>query len=282
MKKAATKSAVSAKATKAKNKSTGSTTKKQPVRNKTPKVIKGPPTVISLTKIKQWYLPADAESYQVLKKAGVPLLRIHHSFLPTLRLIAKSNNFVGKEVSFEDTIIGPFREMLAETWNRKYGKAIITNKSMTFLATDPEKIVQLKKALPKLEELIHKFFTRWGFKYTPDYSESKGGNRVKFNLNYWFDSNKLPILNLEEKKDEARKIQLKLGFTRLTFLFEPQTNTGKHSNVHLTIESSQGGRWTPVKTTKCLYTEISNVLPLVTALMDVLNLDEHNEDNLAE
>jgi len=256
------------------------------------------PNEIRLTRIKQWYFPVDFETYKTLKKLGVPLLRIHHTFIPTLRLITKSHGIVGKEVPFEEELMDPFVEMLAATWKKKYGKCLISNSEMTFLATDPEKIKAAKEAMPKLEQLLHNFFSRWGFAYTPQYSESASGKRIKFHVDFKFDSNKMPIINLEADEQVLPKVQWKLGRIRISLTFDnPKGKVvyGKSAPgmerppkyiepgyVHFLLELSKGGSWSPYHSAKCNITELSNVLPFVHALMNVPNLDPYNEENSAE
>lgn len=240
----------------------------------------GQQKVINLTRIKQWYIPADNEAYLTLKKHGVPLLKIHQNFLPTLRLLTQKHNIRGRVVDFNQDILDPFLERLGSLWNKKYGKATITNKVMVFQAKD-DKLVEAREAVPKLEERLRQFFDRWGFKFQCEFSEVK--SRLKLHVEYWFDNNKSPVILMDEPEVEQPKVMLKLGFTRLVFAFDQHQNQfGKGPGyVHLTIEVSQGGRWAPLRTSRCTYTELSSVLPLVTALMDIPNKDQHNFDNPA-
>jgi hypothetical protein len=103
---------------------------------------------------------------------------------------------------------------------------------------------------------------------------------------------------LEEAAVDLPKVQWKIGFTRITLSFDnfhsksvslpPQPGQQERGRehkigyVHLLVEVSQGGKYTPIHSTKCTYTELSSVKPLITALMNVPNMDEHNFDNLPE
>jgi hypothetical protein len=264
----------------------------------TKKSIKLEPNEIRMTRIKQWYFPADVESYKILRSMGVPLLKINQTFLPTLRLITKARGISGKEIMFNEELLDPFLNMLATTWKKKYGKCLISSSEMTFIASDPEKLQAAKDAIQKLEALIHTFFSRWGFAYIPQYSESASGKRIKFHVSYKFDDKKMPIINLEAEEMVLPKVHLKLGFVRLTLSFDNPKGKivyGKSAPgaerppkyiepgfVHVTYEISKGGKWEPYHSSKCNITQLSNVLPFVMALMNVPNLDPFNEENSAE
>jgi hypothetical protein len=241
------------------------------------------PVVINVTKIKQWYIVADVQSYAELKKMGVPMLRIHQNFLPTFQLLKKKWNFRIKSQDFEDSILDPFMDKVGETWVRKYGTCTMTSKVLVFQARNPDKIRDAKEAVPKLEEKLLSFFNRWGYKCNFQYSEGRDGLRLKFHVEYWFDNDKMPVLPLETPTEQLKPVVLKIGFTRISLSFDPMNSKDrKIGYVHLKIETSQGGKWQPIHTTKCLPTQFSSVLPMLNALMGVVNLDPHNLDNEAE
>lgn len=231
------------------------------------------PKIIRLTKIKQWWLPVDAESYLTLREAGVPLVRFHVDFLPALSLLTKKHHIKAKEVNFRDEILNPFLELVGTTWNKKpHCRATIGSRIMKFETLRPEAYTKAKESIPKLEDVLVKFFTRWGYNVVPVYSEARG--KCKLSVEYYFDSNRLPVLPLEADVRDLPKIQLKLGFTRLTLTFGEKY-------VDTLIEISQGGVFAPLHSTKCLYSQISSVKPMINALMQVPDRDIHNFDNSA-
>lgn len=239
-------------------------------------------TLIRLTRIKQWYIVADVESYMTLKKLGAPMIRVHQNFLPTLQLLTKKNKVNAVSVDFESEILDPFLEKTAATWTKKYGKCTITSRVMVFQAQDA-RVGDADKAVANLEARLQSFFSRWGYKFSVQYSKNRQGTRLKFHVEYWFDPERMPILPLEVPVEEVPKVQFKIGFTRLTFSFEnPQARSGKAPKVHLLVEVSQGGKFTPIHSTNCLYSQLSSVKPLVNALMNVMSVDIHNLDNEAE
>ncbi len=249
------------------------------------------PTIIRMTKIKQWYVVADAEAYSVLAKAGTPMIRVHQNFLPTLGLMTDKHNIKIKGVDFESEIFEPFLTKTTETWGRKYGKVQVTSKVLVFTAqalkgcTDPlkdENLNSAKSAVDKLQPILTAFFARWGYRCTLQYSEAANGNKIKLHVEYWFDSEKMPVLPLETPVQELKEVCLKLGFARLVLKFDNHQKRDREiAYIHVRFEVSQGGSWVPVHTSKCLATQISDVQPMVQALMGVVNIDPHNQDNEA-
>lgn len=248
------------------------------------------PTIIRLTKIKQWYVVADVETYKVLKDLGTPMIRVHQNFLPTLGLLTSRANVKVKNVDFESEIMDPFLTKTTETWAKKYGKVQMTNRNLVFSAASTSKdgpgadakFKGAKSAVEKLETILATFFARWGYKCQLVYSENKDGTKMKFHVEYWFDSEKTPILPLETPVQELKHVELKFGFARLVLSMDDMTKKGRNQNyIHVRFEVSQGGNWTSVHTSKCLPTQVSSVLPAVGAMMEIVNLDPHNFDNEA-
>jgi hypothetical protein len=253
------------------------------------------PTIFQLTRIKQWYIPADAESYLTLRRAGVALTRFHQDFLPTLKLLTKGKNIRGREVDFHKDIMQPYFDKIGRTWNKKpHCDCTISKKTMVFETLKAEALPIAKASIPKLQDLLTRFFQRWGYRSTFEYSELRG--KCKLNVEYWFDPERQPVVILEDEKEELnKKIQFKLGNLRLTFTFDNfESRTviikgGGRSNedgippkdyqigyVHTLIEISQGGKFTPVQSSRCTWSELSSVKPLIAALMDVPNRQPNN------
>lgn len=229
------------------------------------------PTIIHLTRIKQWYIPADTESYLTLRKAGVPLLRIHRDFLPTVGLLTKGHNIKAKEKVFKTEILDPFLDKVGASWLRKQNRRCeIQAQTMRFEAIKPESFEEAKETIPKLQKVLEDFFTRWGYGFSFDISQAK--TRIRFSVEYWLDAEKLPIIPIEQDVAELPRIQLKLGFTRISMMFGDKY-------VDTLIEVSQGGVFNPLHSSRCLYSQISSVKPLIRALCEVPNRDVHNFDN---
>jgi hypothetical protein len=229
------------------------------------------PTIIRLTRLKQWYIPADTETYLTLRSVGIPLLRIHRDFLPTVGLLTKKHNIKAKEVNFKDKILDPFLDKVGSSWLRKDNRRCeITATTMRFDAVRPESFEEAKETIPKLQKILEDFFARWGYGCRFDLSQVK--TRIRLNVEYWLDPEKLPVIPIEEDVAAIEPIRLKFGFTRISISFGARF-------VDTLIEVSQGGVFKPLHSSRCLYSQISSVKPLIVALCDVLNKDIHNSDN---
>lgn len=221
---------------------------------------------ITLTRIKQWYIPADTESYLALRQLKIPLVRIEQNFLPSVGVLLKRNGFRAKSVDFRTEILEPQLDKWGELWLKRKNRSVsMSTKNLRFETTKAEAHAMAEKAIPNLEEAIMRFFKRWGFSYKIDYSVARG--KIRFNVDYYFDQEKLPLITLEEDEATLPKVELQLGFTRLGFTFGTKY-------IETIVEVSQGGVFTPIHTTKCLYTELSDVRPLLTSLMDAVNQDK--------
>jgi len=141
---------------------------------------------------------------------------------------------------------------------------------MRFDAVKPESIAEAEEVIPKLQQVLEAFFARWGYGVTFELSKVK--TRIRLNVEYWFDNNRMPILEVEQDVAELPRIQLKLGFTRISLSLGQKY-------VDTLIEISQGGVFKPLHSSRCLYSQISSVQPLIKALCSVVNHDVHNFDN---
>ncbi len=248
--------------------------------------------IIRFTKIKQWFIPADADSYKVLRDSGIPLTRLHQDFIPTIRPVLQSRGVRVKQVDFKEEILHPFLDKVGTSWSKKpHTKSLIQARAMLFEVVHADGLVVGRQTAPKLQDVLSKFFSQWGYCMTFEVSESKGKLRIA--VEYWFDPEREPIVVLAEAPEERKPLRLKLGNLRISFVFdefESQTVRVRKAGlsddapardhrigyVHTTIESRQGGQFKSIFSSRCKYSDISNVLPLVAALMDVPN---HNGNN---
>lgn len=228
--------------------------------------------VILFTQIKQWYFPANPETYEVLRSAGFPMIRFHKNLLPTVHLICKPRGIKARLIPFKEEILDPFLDKVGSKWKSKeYRTVSITATTMTFSSS--KELEVSKKAIVNLEAALRRFFTRWGFTFSIDYSELRG--KSKLHVNYKFDSNKLPVIPLVEDLETIPTIRFKMGHIR----FNLQLGT-KYLDFYL--EEKGGNSWTKIKTSRCLYSQIGDIRPMLTALTDFVNKDVHNFDNLNE
>lgn len=231
-------------------------------------------TVIRLTKVKQFYLPVDAESYLVLRNAGIPLTRIHQDILPTIQLLTRQNNIKAKEVSFANEIVTPFLDRVGAEWLKGEHRSVtITAKTMRFETTNSKGLRSAEEAAPKLQACLERFFLRWGFRSTIEQSVHR--NKCLIYVSYWLDANTQPVISLEQAATEIPAVTLTFGFTRLTLKLGPR-------ECHLVVSTSQGGTFVPLHSTRCLYNQISDVRGMLTALLEIPSIDPTNPDNKSD
>lgn len=251
---------------------------------------------LELIKNRQHYIVKDAASYAILKRIGLPLLRIPQDFLPTVEGMLAAHGISHVVQGFAPTVFEPWLERVTRIWAKKYGtsKANGDTKSgsITFIAScrkdlDPttdEKLIQTKVAINKLSDQVTQFFQRWGYRVDVNYSETLGGTKVKLHVEYRFEADRMPVLDLETPVQDLKEYVLQFGFSRVVLQFDNPKEKSKRNDiayVHIRYEVSQGGKWSTINTTRCLPTQISNVLPFVNALAKVRELDIHNSDNEA-
>ena len=177
------------------------------------------PQIIEFVKIKSWYIPADARSYQLLVSVKVPLLKIHQDFIPTLELATKSRGIRARSTPFSDTL-NKFLDKIGSIWISKDGrKCRLTENHSVF--TCKASTVN-RKAISRLEEIFQEFASRWALRYSPVFSES--GKNLKLVLDYKFDPTKNPVIPsvVIEKEPEFEII---LGFTKIKIKFDVQRSS---------------------------------------------------------
>lgn len=254
--------------------------------------------IIKLTRIRQWYIVADADSYLTLKNLGVCMTRFHQDFLPTLKLLTQKHDVRGKEVNFKTEILGPFLDRIGKTWLKKHPSfdCTIDSKTMTFEVRKVDGYDIARKTIPKMEEVLSAFFARWGYRSTFTYSEARG--KCRFAVEYWFDPERQPIVVLaEDVQEKPNKAMLKLGNLRFTITADDPRGSvsllrdksgdvnGKEVNigyVHVKVEISQGGKFEPFQSTRCTYDQISDVRPWIAELMKIPNVNANNFDEKPE
>jgi hypothetical protein len=227
--------------------------------------------IIKLTKIKQWYLVVDAESYKILRDAGAPMVRIHENFLPTIGLLTKRHKIKAQNIPFQDQILNPYLDKIGELWQKKeHRRAIINGSILRFETTHSSILAPAREALAKLEASLRRFFKRWGYSASFDISESRG--KIKLHVIYKYDSERLPIIPLVEDAESLPVIRLNLGFVRVSL------TPGKRE-LETNISIASGTDWKSLHTSRCLYSQVSDVRPFINALMEVVNKDHHNFEN---
>jgi hypothetical protein len=227
--------------------------------------------ICTFTKIKAWYMPVDAETYKLMKAADAPLTRVHENMMPTLLMLLKSRKLRAKAIDFNEALLNPYLDELGRRWQKKpHRKATITSSVLKFETEHASAAELAREAIPKLETSLRRFFQRWGFVAEFQTSEHRG--KIKFHVSYKFDSNKMPIIPLVEEPESLPQIRLNLGYVRLTL-------TLGSKEVETNIALAAGTDWNSIHTSRCLYSQISDVRAMIGALAGIVSKDEHNGDN---
>ncbi len=230
--------------------------------------------VVKLTKIKSYYLPVDAEDYKLLREHGVAAIKIHENLMPTVGIVLKKYDIKPQLVNFVDAILNPYLDRLGETWQSKEHRvATIQKATMKFETTKASIQPQAREALHKLETSLRRFFTRWGFHSVIELSEMRG--KLKLHVQYKFDPERPPVIPLVEDPTSMPSIKLELGFLRLTL-------TPMKREIEINIAAAAGTEWNTIYTSRCLYSQVSDVRPMMSALVNIVNHDQHNADNKAK
>jgi hypothetical protein len=229
-------------------------------------------TTLKLAKMpKGWYVPQDAQSYELLKSNGVPQLLISSWFLPTLRQALKRKKIEVQVDPFQGTLINKI-DKIGSSWNARKGcKASIDLKpnSQSLLELSSPKDEPSRKLIAKIEANLASFFLRWGYSFFSDFNDK--GARLKLSVTFQFKGNVAPMIPTVVKED-VKVLDTVLGFTKLRFsFFEKQTPELRLRNliapaVLLEIFTQIGTEWEVVHTGTFKPAQIADLQPLVATL----------------
>lgn len=234
-------------------------------------------TVIELVKIKSWYIPADAASYQALKEAQVPLLIFHKDFLPTLQLATRRYNIRAKELLWGD-LFSQRMDQIGAQWNSKKTRTCrITDSKLVFTSVAH---ASNRKSFNSLEVCLSKFFARWSFKYYPVFSE--GIDKYKLVVEFKFDPTLLPVIPVVSV-DTKREFEMVLGFTKLklTFYDKPCATLVKSKGmvaplIVLEVFTQTGDTWYPVHTSTVKPSQVGDVAGFMPGFLELFNRGRAN------
>lgn len=234
-------------------------------------------TVIDLVRVKSWYIPGNAESYQALKAASVPLLIFHKEFLPTLQLATKRAGLRARETLWTD-IFAERMDKIGEQWKSvKDRNCKITNQKLVFLCKANEKN---RKSISSLESSLAKFFARWSFSYKPTFSETN--DRYKLVIDFRFDAELQPIVPVVPV-DAKRVYELELGFSKisLTFYDKPSEDVKVRGMIAplvlMEVFTQTGSTWYPVHTSTFKPSQIGDVRSFAPGFAELINRMVSNE-----
>lgn len=229
---------------------------------------------LRLAKIKSWYIPADTNSYQLLRGLKIPLLRVHKDFIPTLFLATKKAGIKPVSVRFPD-ILNAYLDKLGTTWQSKPGRTCRLNESrLTFSAPLTKRN---REAIANLDISLAKFFERWAHQYSPVFSMSD--DRLKLVVDYKFDADREPVIRAVEEV-KPREHVLDLGFTRIQITFHEEGSTRRKAQppmIQTEIFVKGGTKWMLTHTSTCLASEIGDLTQFIHAL-GILHAKREAED----
>ena len=226
------------------------------------------PTTVNLLQVKAWFIPADAESYAILKKAGLPLLKFHGEMLPTIKLATDSRGIVLRAKKFGAYLDSKF-EALGSAWlkNREHGrKCLITEKRLVFSG---DLNTTNKKGICKIDHYLSDLFARWGYAYTSTYSETNA--KLKLVADFYFDPKREPVVPMIDPVNNP-EAEILLGFSKikLTFFTKATDKTKargwKTPIVLLEVFTQTGVEWTAVWSSTFSTTQIGDMNSIIAGI----------------
>jgi hypothetical protein len=197
-------------------------------------------------KIKSWYIPGDSDTYKILRELGIPLLKIHSDFIPTLEIQARPRGIRAK-VSHFTNVRDALLDRLGLAWKKKPGRNCSLNDHRLIFTAKPSD--ESREAFAKVETIFHKFCVRWGHSFDSTFSEAP--TKLKLVMDYKFDPNRNPLITVEDSVTKE-DLELVLGFTKIKLTF--QTKSGEVTRMRgcispvtlLEIFTQAGSAWIPV------------------------------------
>ena len=228
------------------------------------------PQIITLVKIKGWYVPADSSTYKCLKGIGIPLLKIHADFIPTLEMQARPLGIRAK-VTYFTGLRDDMLDKLGSAWKSKPGRNCSLNDHRLVFITKPSDAS--RAAISRVEGIFHKFCVRWGHSFESHFSETP--TKLKLVIDYKFDPRRNPVISIEDQT-QKNEMSLILGFTKITLTFQQKTvDVAKHNRNG---DSDQSRLFNKPITLLQIYTQAANQwLPVHTATFADQNIGDPRE-----
>ena len=142
-------------------------------------------------------------------------------------------------------------DSLSLMWLKKEGrKCKSTDTRLSFTAPVTK---QNKEAVAKLDNLLLTFFARWGFHYSPTYSEKN--KFLKFVVDYSF-AKLTPVIPIVDDAVIPTELDLILGFTKITLTF-------RQKDILLHIGVQAGTTWSRIHSATFLPSQVPDLKPFV-------------------
>jgi hypothetical protein len=240
--------------------------------------------IANIVRIGERFIIADKDSYNLLRASALPATSIPVGMLDSAKTLLAYKGIEFKEQDFDQEFLAPFIKRARASWGAKgdaFTSQVLPN--MLILDAAPAGADAARQMAPKIEAVMAKFFSRWGFRQAFDVSESRG--KVRISVEFLVDPKSRPVLELEKDAKDLQKFEIEFGGFKLSLsMDDPRGRIESRGNgkdvhigyVHVDISIKQGGSFVPYQSGRCTYGEVSSVLPMIAALVQIA---EHQPDN---
>ncbi len=245
--------------------------------------------IANIVRIGERYIVADNDSYNILREASFPATFIPLGMMESARTLLGYKDVQFNEQDFDQEFLLPFIKRARASWGAKSDAfASQFQPGMLLLDAAQSGSEAARLMAPKIESVMARFFSRWGFKHTFEVSESRG--KVRISVEYSADDKARPILELEKDAKDLKKFEIELGGFKIGISMDDprgrieSTSAGKDVHigyVHVDLSIKQGGNFVPYHSGCCTYTEVSSVLPMIEALVKIAEYQPDNFTKLA-
>ncbi len=223
--------------------------------------------VLELVKIKSQYIPADNRTYQWFRSIGFPATRFHEDLIPTIKACAVRKGYPKIHVELFETILDKFMKSIKDFWLKHlYRDFEYTNKRLVFRTTDSKgKKRAVEKSLPRLEEKLRLFFSRWGLHSEFTYSEAR--SKLKLVVDFGIGKN-MPIIQVKSNEVVLEPVSIELGNSKITTKVDDKF-------LYWEVYTKTGLDWVIIYKAKCLLQEVSDPTKFCTSLLLSTNVDQN-------
>jgi hypothetical protein len=243
--------------------------------------------IVNIVRIGERFIVADKNSYDILRASSFPATAIPAAMLESAKTLLTYKGVEFNEQDFEQEFLLPFIKRARASWGAK-GDAFTSQFQAGMLVMDAAQAGAdaARQMAPKVEAVIAKFFSRWGFKHTFEVSESRG--KVRIGVEYSADSKARPVIELERDSKDLQKFEIEFGGFKIGLsMDDPRGRIESNGNgkdvhigyVHVDLSIKQGGTFMPYHSGRCTYGEVSSVLPMIAALVQIA---EHQPNNFTK
>lgn len=240
--------------------------------------------IANIVRIGERFIIADKDSYNLIRASSFPATSIPAGMLDSAKTLLAYKGIEFKEQDFDHEFLLPFIKRARASWGAK-SDAFTSQFQAGMLIMDAASAgaESARQMAPKIEAVMAKFFTRWGFKHTFEVSESRG--KVRISVEYSVDPKARPVIELEKDARDLKKFEIEFGGFKIGLsMDDPRGRIESNGNgkdvhigyVHVDIALKQGGTFIPYQSGRCTYGEVSSVLPMIAALVQIA---EHQPDN---